>query len=94
MTFIRWYPWGVEVHESHSWLWLGHSEAEGLSGTFWVAERRLAQVALEVQPGGARDDRLRTVELTLKNETGLQTARQQFDQATTLLFDRSPTRTQ
>jgi hypothetical protein len=78
--------WGVGQIASASVLWLGHGETEGLAGTLWSTEKRAVQAVFEVEPGPARIDSLRTVELTVKNRAGIQTVRQQFDEATRLNF--------
>lgn len=79
-------PWGIEIYDNDSLLWLGHGETKGLSGTLWVTETQVIQAVFEVEPGPARPDSQRTVELTLENQAGVQRARRQFDQATKLTF--------
>lgn len=78
--------WGIEDWDGFSRLWLGHGEAEGLAGTLWSAEKCTVSLVFEVQPGPGREDNLRTVEVALGNGVRMQTAQQQFDQATTLTF--------
>jgi SAM-dependent methyltransferase len=78
--------WGIEVYEGHGLLWLGHGAAQGLQGVLRSVEKRLVQVTFEVEPGPAREDSQRTVEVAIENETGIQTVHWQFDQATTLTF--------
>jgi hypothetical protein len=79
-------PWPIEVHNGDSFLWLGHGEEQGLKGSIWSEETRKVQVILDVAPGPGREDSLRTVEVTLENRTGKQTAQRQFDRAATLTF--------
>jgi hypothetical protein len=76
-------PWGVRI----GLIWLGHGEEQGLKGALWSTERQAVQVIFDVMPGPAREDSLRTFEVTLENEAGIQTERQQFDRATKLVFD-------
>jgi hypothetical protein len=51
-----------------------------------VEKKQGIRATFKVEPGPARPDRIRTVELNLTNAAGTQTARQQFDQLTTLTF--------
>ena len=79
-------PWPIEVHDDGSLLWLGHGDQQGIKGALWSAEKRMVKLTFDVSPGPAREDSQRAVELTLENEAGAQTERQQFDQAITLIF--------
>ncbi len=79
-------PWGIEVYDDASLLWLGYGEEQGLGGTFWATERQAIRAIFEVEPGPARPDAQRTVEVVLQNQAGTQRARRQFDQATDLTF--------
>jgi hypothetical protein len=79
-------PWGIENYQDGSLLWLGHGESEGLGGILWSTQPYLVQVTFKVEPGPARPDRERTVELSLTNATGTHNVRQQFDQPTDLTF--------
>jgi radical SAM superfamily enzyme YgiQ (UPF0313 family) len=80
-------PWGIETYDDGSLLWLGHGETEGIAGVLWAVEKRVVQVVFTVEPGPAREDSLRTVELTLDTEAGTKTERQQFDRSTSLTFE-------
>jgi hypothetical protein len=83
---IRTPPWDVEIHNNDSVLWLGHGAAEGISAELWATENQVIQSVFQVEPGPARPDHQRTVEMTLENQAGVQRARRQFDQATKLTF--------
>jgi hypothetical protein len=78
--------WGIERASGEAFLWLGPGDQQGVKGTLWSVEKQLVGLAFDVLSGPAREDSLRTVELTLENEAGIKTERQQFDQATTLTF--------
>jgi hypothetical protein len=78
--------WGIETPGEGSFLWLGHGSAEGLGGMLWTAERRSVLLQAQVQPGPAREDRLRHMELELTHPAGKQIAKQAFDAPATLDF--------
>jgi hypothetical protein len=77
--------WGIE-NQGQGLLWLGHGEEEGLEIKLWTAQKQAVQAIFQVQPGPARADKQRTVEVTLQNLAGTQQDRRQFDQATELTF--------
>lgn len=79
-------PWPIEVYDDGSLLWLGDGDQRGIEGTLWSAEKQIVYLTFDVAPGPAREDSLRTVELTVENEAGIKTERQQFNQPTTLTF--------
>ena len=79
--------WGIETFEKKSWLWLGHGQQEGLSGTLKATETQTVQIQAQVQPGPGREDSLRHVQLDMTNATGTQTIQETFDTPTTLNFD-------
>jgi hypothetical protein len=78
--------WGIEIYDNNSLLWLGYGQAEGIAGTLWATQKQTVQATFKVEPGPARPDPQRTVELSLTNATGTQAAHQTFDRPTTLTF--------
>ncbi|MEK8021477.1 MAG: radical SAM protein [Candidatus Parabeggiatoa sp.] len=78
--------WGIEYYDGKILLWLGHGQAEGITGVLWVTETGQVQLSFTVEPGPGRKDRLRTVELRFENETRSTTKGWQFDQKTNLIF--------
>jgi len=78
--------WEIEYFDGKILLWLGHGQAEGITGVFQTTETCQVQLSFTVEPGPARKDRLRTVELSFENETKSTTKCWQFDQKTNLIF--------
>ena len=79
-------PWDVEVYDDGSLLWLGHGDEQGIKAVLWSDQELMVELAFDVTPGPGRADPLRTVYLTLENESGVQRERQQFDTTTTVSF--------
>lgn len=79
-------PWGIEVLNNHSFLWLGRGSEQGIKGILWSPREQTVQMNFEVAPGPAQTDPLWGVELALENQAGFQTERQWFDTPATLTF--------
>jgi hypothetical protein len=79
-------PWDVEFDNEGSFLWLGQGDEEGITAALWSDRESMVELAFDVAPGPGRPDSLRTVELTLENEAGVQRQRHVFDMSTTVSF--------
>ena len=79
-------PWCVEVYEDGSLLWLGQGDEEGIQAVLWSGQRLVVDLAFDVEPGPGRPNGLRTVYLTLENDSGANRQDQTFDAPTTLNF--------
>ncbi|NIN65859.1 MAG: hypothetical protein GTO63_14435, partial [Anaerolineae bacterium] len=76
--------WGEDY--PGGFIWLGEGAEEGIRAVLWSERELMVELAFDVTPGPGRVDALRTVELTVEDEEGLEQERQQFDRATTLSF--------
>lgn len=79
--------WGIEYHDSKILLWLGHEQAEGITGVLCATETHHVKLVFTVEPGPGREDSERTVELIFENETRSTTKRWQFNEKTNLIFE-------
>ncbi|HEM62005.1 MAG TPA: phospholipid carrier-dependent glycosyltransferase, partial [Chloroflexi bacterium] len=77
-------PWGVEMHEADSLLWLGQGDEEGIQAVLWSDQRLVVDLAFDVAPGPGRPDDLRTVYLAVENESGAHRQDRTLDAPTTL----------
>lgn len=76
--------WGEDYPDEL--IWLGQGDKQGIKAVLWSERELMVELAFDVAPGPGRPDPLRTVYLTLENESGVQRERQHFDKATTLGF--------
>ena len=79
--------WSIEIYHHASLLWLGHGEEQGAQIRLESLDRRLIRLRFDVEPGPARSDSQRTLELAARNMSGVQSARRQIHQPTILTFD-------
>ena len=79
-------PWGIELYQGEHLLWLGHGDQEGLQGSLTASRPVTVQLAFRVEPGPARQDYERTLELTVDYATGKTVERKTIDQLTNLTF--------
>jgi hypothetical protein len=77
-------PWGED--SPSGLIWLGQGVEEGIEAVLWSDRQLMVELALDLAPGPGRPDTLRTVDLALQNEAGVQRQRQVFDVPTTLSF--------
>jgi len=77
-------PWWEE--HPGEFIWLGQGDNQGVRAELWSDQELMVELAFDVAPGPGRPDALRTVDLTLENESGVQRERQRFDRTTTVSF--------
>ena len=79
-------PWGIELYKGDNLLWLGYGDKEGLQGSLTASQQGAVQFVFQVEPGPARQDYERTLELTIDNASGQTVERKTIDRSTPLTY--------